>query len=904
MVWRTISNRRTVQTFYQRVNQYSTQQDVSSNETKRPLSPEELSEMVTGGHLDKAWGSLRKLANDGEVSADHFLSLMKTACRSSDDHRKIIQRARNLGVQPDSRMYKVLVKQLLVEGCVSSAQNVVHKEMPATGIQVTERFHRLLELPEVALTKLRTKELRRLLTHATTAKNFERFRTTSLARSESMDAAWNLLNRLIDLNVACPSHILLMLKMATLSSEESIMIIERLLPDCNNESKVAAYKHLTELLLLEGDRDTASDISNSICLRDGQMINHEIQRLFRYDENFWSKRRTKVLKSLVQQNTEKTLSTARKLLQKLVAKNVSTAAHFNAVMKSCDSADSIYDIIKDSMPRTGVSADIESYNLYIHALVLEGRVDEAKDVFEVEVPHLGLKYNEKSVWPLKTKPYYLERQRLSRLNILFERERGSAMSASWDMVNHLIENRAITIKIFRLITEYCNSSDAIDAVISTKMASVGMKPDTQIIKTLARMLMLEGNVEGAKVVIKNELPQCKDFDNKSYIAGNMILQTENYKLEHKRQAKLNYFLKSQNVLWGQEQAWKFFDKLVENKVANTHHFNNMMSCCEESVFRRDMIDNAMKDVCVKPDEVSYFNLIDALLIEGNIEAAQNVFKVEMPEAGIVPRLSWLKGWFGNYEKEFESLKALSTIHFSKQVRKEGSALLSNRRTAKLKKLLRNLAIEDAWKLFKQMERNKVVDINHFNLMIEACWTSADQENIINERMPKLGIEPNSSTFVAQARLLELEGDVDAADRMMRLVSNNSLTESLIKKPDTVLSTNRTFFLRKMLQSKTQKGTKSAKQLFDKLLERKLANVSQLNLVIHACHDWNDLTSLIERAMVHAAIPGDAVTYEAIAEKLYHFGDIEGAKRVIDVHLPNAGIQPTLRTIRFFGLGKK
>ena len=82
-------------------------------------------------------------------------------------------------------------------------------------------------------------------------------------------------------------------------------------------------------------------------------------------------------------------------------------------------------------------------------------------------------------------------------------------------------------------------------------------------------------------------------------------------------------------------ARSMMDKMVENSVADAHHFSFMLKLCTSSDEMRKVIDVAMLEAGVKPDAVTYSTLINMLRVEGDDEAAKNVVE-EMRKAKVQP----------------------------------------------------------------------------------------------------------------------------------------------------------------------------------------------------------------------------------------------------------------------------
>ena len=102
----------------------------------------------------------------------------------------------------------------------------------------------------------------------------------------------------------------------------------------------------------------------------------------------------------------------------------------------------------------------------------------------------------------------------------------------------------------------------------------------------------------------------------------------------RRTAKLAWLLK-QGGDEATTAARSMMDKMVENGVADAHHFSLMLKLCTSSDEIRKVIDVAMLKAGVKPNVVTYSTLINMLRIEGDDEAAKKVVE-EMKKAKVQP----------------------------------------------------------------------------------------------------------------------------------------------------------------------------------------------------------------------------------------------------------------------------
>ena len=87
---------------------------------------------------------------------------------------------------------------------------------------------------------------------------------------------------------------------------------------------------------------------------------------------------------------------------------------------------------------------------------------------------------------------------------------------------------------------------------------------------------------------------------------------------------------------GNNTARKYFKRMQQDKVVNAAHYGwAMKELCQSSDEMRALMES-MKQNGVLPDVSNFNQLINKLLYDGDIVAAQHVYDVEMPAAGVVP----------------------------------------------------------------------------------------------------------------------------------------------------------------------------------------------------------------------------------------------------------------------------
>ena len=83
-------------------------------------------------------------------------------------------------------------------------------------------------------------------------------------------------------------------------------------------------------------------------------------------------------------------------------------------------------------------------------------------------------------------------------------------------------------------------------------------------------------------------------------------------------------------------AHALMDKLKDNGTTNVMHFTIMLRACEDSAEMRHVIGTEMPKAGVAPNVVTFNQLINRLMFEGDADEARRVVEEEMRAAGVQP----------------------------------------------------------------------------------------------------------------------------------------------------------------------------------------------------------------------------------------------------------------------------
>ena len=132
--------------------------------------------MLKRNEVASAWTFLDTLVENSAASAYHFTVMMK-ACETSTQHRELMEKMSHLNVRPDVVTYNMLVKQLMMEGDIEEAKNVVEVEMPDVGVMPNERTTEVLDRDNEIWSWMRTGRLNNLLKRNEVASSWKFFDT-------------------------------------------------------------------------------------------------------------------------------------------------------------------------------------------------------------------------------------------------------------------------------------------------------------------------------------------------------------------------------------------------------------------------------------------------------------------------------------------------------------------------------------------------------------------------------------------------------------------------------------------------------------------------------------------------------------------------------------------------------
>ena len=76
------------------------------------------------------------------------------------------------------------------------------------------------------------------------------------------------------------------------------------------------------------------------------------------------------------------------------------------------------------------------------------------------------------------------------------------------------------------------------------------------------------------------------------------------------------------------------------------------------------------------------------------------------------------------------------------------------------------AIKKAWEIFYDLQASGELDIHDCNTMLNACFDAAQMQILVDVAVSKVDVEPNIATYNMLIGMLRIEGDDDAAKKVV------------------------------------------------------------------------------------------------------------------------------------------
>ena len=159
------------------------------------------------------------------------------------------------------------------------------------------------------------------------------------------------------------------------------------------------------------------------------------------------------------------------------------------------------------------------------------------------------------------------------------------------------------------------------------------------------------------------------------------------------------------------------------------------------------------------------------------------------------------------------------------------------RKNRLKLMVQDNAIKKAWEIFYDLQASGELDIQDCNTMLKACFGAAQMQELVDVAVSKVDVEPNIVTYNMLIGMLRVEGDDEAAKKVVEEMKKANMrpddkTKEIFNYParGEILSKRRTAKLTWLLNQGGYEATTAARSMMDKMVGNGVADAYQFSLM--------------------------------------------------------------------------
>ena len=175
-------------------------------------------------------------------------------------------------------------------------------------------------------------------------------------------------------------------------------------------------------------------------------------------------------------------------------------------------------------------------------------------------------------------------------------------------------------------------------------------------------------------------------------------------------------------------------------------------------------------------------------------------------------------------------------------------------------MVQDNAIKKAWEIFYDLQASGELDIHDCNTMLNACFDAAQMQKLVDVAVSKVDVEPNIATYNMLIGMLRVEGDDEAAKKVVEemkkaKVQPDEKTKEILNYParGKVLSRMRTAKLASLLKQGGDEATTAARSMMDKMVENGVADEFLFNVMLKTCMSSDEVREVIDVAMPKAGV---------------------------------------------------
>ena len=216
-------------------------------------------------------------------------------------------------------------------------------------------------------------------------------------------------------------------------------------------------------------------------------------------------------------------------------------------------------------------------------------------------------------------------------------------------------------------------------------------------------------------------------------------------------------------------------------------------------------------------------------------------------------------------------------------------------------MVQDNAIKKAWEIFYDLQASGELDVQDCNTMLKACFSAAQMQELVDVAVSIVDVEPNIATYNMLIGMLRIEGDDDAAKKVVEemkkaKVQPDEKTKEILNYParGEDLSKWRTSKLASLLKQGGDEATTAARSMMDKMVENGVADAYQFKFMLKLCKSSDEIREVIDVAMPEAGVKPGVMTYNTLIARLRIEGDDDAAKKVVE-EMKKAKVQPDEKT---------
>ena len=182
-------------------------------------------------------------------------------------------------------------------------------------------------------------------------------------------------------------------------------------------------------------------------------------------------------------------------------------------------------------------------------------------------------------------------------------------------------------------------------------------------------------------------------------------------------------------------------------------------------------------------------------------------------------------------------------------------------------MVQDNAIKKAWEIFYDLQASGELDMQDCNTMLKACVSAFQMQQLVDVAVSKVDVEPNIATYNMLIGMLRVEGDDEAAKKVVEemkkaKVQLDEKTKEMLNYParGEVLRRTRTAQLAWLLRQGGYEANTAARSIMDKMVENGVADVYHFSFMLKLCTSSDEIREVIDVAMPEAGVKPGVVTY--------------------------------------------